>query len=95
MATGTPILTINTPPHNEIILNDINGWIIDCYHKKMQDNADPLYGSAYFDTQILGEKILEISDKNIIQKVINTLKKDMTDRLNINIFTKRFINALN
>lgn len=95
LSTGTPIITLNTPPHNEIIRNNINGWIIDCYHKEMTDNKDPLFGSAYFNPIDLSNKILEISNKKSIQNIIKTLDGDYKDRLSYDKFKNRFINAIN
>jgi glycosyltransferase involved in cell wall biosynthesis len=94
LATGTPVITLNTPPHNEIILDNVNGWIVDCYYKKMSDNGDPLFGSAYFDPAKLCEKILESANKNVIEKIILNMKDDNAGRLNLSTFSKRFINAL-
>ena len=91
---GTPVITLNTPPHNEIIIDNINGWIIDCNFKEMTDNSDPLYGSAYFDTNDLANKIIEVSNKEVILKVINSLHNDYKTRLNYETFKKRFINEL-
>ena len=91
---GTPVITLNTPPHNEIIIDNINGWIIDCNFKEMIDNSDPLYGSAYFDTNDLANKIIEVSNKEVILKVIDSLYNDYKIRLNYETFKKRFINEL-
>lgn len=93
-ATGTPIITLDTPPHNEIIIDDVNGWVIDCYYKEMKDNKDPLFGSAYFDPKDLANKILEIADKNIIENMIKTLNVDYKERLSLEVFEKKFISSL-
>lgn len=93
--TGTPVITLDTPPHNEIIKNDINGWIIDCYYKMMTDNKDPIFQSAYFDSQLLCNKILEIvENKEKIKKVYDNLVKDYNERLSYEIFEKRFLDSL-
>ena len=94
VSTGTPVLTLKTPPHNEIIVDDVNGWSIDCYYKKMTDNKDPLFGSAYFDPEIFAKKVIEISNKETIMKVITSLKEDLKGRLNIKTFGLRFYNEL-
>lgn len=60
---NVPVITLNTPPHNEIIKDNINGFIIPCHYRPMTDNKDPLFDSAYFDPQDLANKIKEISDK--------------------------------
>lgn len=93
--TGTPVLTLNTPPHNEIILDTINGWHIQCYYKKMEDNDNALFDSAYFDINVFAQKILEISNIDKINHVIKNLKQNIDSHININIFKHRFLNALN
>jgi glycosyltransferase involved in cell wall biosynthesis len=93
--TGTPVITLNTQPHNEIIQNDKNGWIIDCYYKKMTDNKDPIFDSAYFNPKILCEKIIEImGDKNKLEKIYQSLIDDYNDRLSFYFFEKRFLESL-
>jgi glycosyltransferase involved in cell wall biosynthesis len=94
ITSGTPIVTLKTPPHNEIILDGVNGWTIDCYHKPMTDNSDPLFDSAYVEPEKVCEKILEISDMEKIKKVVETLKQDYVDRLSIDIFNKVFIGSV-
>lgn len=94
ITTGTPVLTLNTPPHNEIILDNVNGWTIECYYKPMTDNKDPLFDSAYFLPKTLSEKILEISNKDTISSVIESLKQDYQERLSYDKFKNRFINEL-
>ncbi|VBB18591.1 glycosyltransferase [Yasminevirus sp. GU-2018] len=91
VTTNTPVLTLNTPPHNEIIIDGVNGWWVDCYYKRMIDNKDPLFGSAYFNSEDLAKKILEISDRDTVTNTIKTLRQDYQTRLNPNLFMKRFV----
>ena len=93
ISTGTPVLTLDTPPHNEIIKDKINGWVIECFHQKMLDNKDPLFDSAYFEPEIFAKKILEITPESYVE-IINSLKKDYEERLGLNIFTQRFLEAI-
>jgi glycosyltransferase involved in cell wall biosynthesis len=94
LATGTPILTLNTPPHNEIIVNDVNGWIIDCYYKKMTDNKDPIFDSAYFEPKDLADCIIDIVENKKYISIIKKLILDYSNRLDIMVFSKKFIQAL-
>lgn len=94
--TGTPIITLNTAPHNEIVLDNINGWIIPCYYKPMTDNKDPIFDSAYFNHTVLSKKILHIcSNTENIYNIIDNLKNDFNKRLNYNNFAERFIKSIN
>lgn len=94
VCTGTPVISLDTAPHNEII-TDNNGWIVPCYYKKMVDNKDPIFDSAYFKTEDLTDKLVEIvSDKNSVTEKINTLKTDYENRIHIRHFTERFVAGL-
>lgn len=95
LSTGTPIITLDTPPHNEIVRDGINGWIIPCSYKKMIDNKDPIFYSAYFNPIDLAKKINEIIEKNDLSSIIKTLLVDYTNRLSITKFREKFINAIN
>lgn len=95
IGTVTPVISLNTPPHNEIIKDNTNGWLIPCYYKQMTDNTDPLFDSAYFDPNDLSSCISKITnDVEIINKMFNTLISDFNSRLHYNIFRKKFIRAL-
>lgn len=94
LASGTPVITLNTPPHNEIIVHQINGWIIDCYYEKMTDNTKSLFDSANFYPEKLAELICSIT-KNKLQNVLNTLHLDNQNRLNYHLFENKFIESLN
>ena len=96
LSTGTPIITLDAPPHNEIIIDKINGWIIPCYYKEMTDNTNGLIQSAYFNSKILADKILDISDNReelqfVYENLINHYLKNYTP----DIFSEKIINALN
>lgn len=96
LATGTPIISLNTPPHNEIIIEGVNGWILDCFYKDMTDNNNSFIKSAYFDPLILCNKILNIvENKNNLQNMFKTLLMDYNKRLSGDVFINKFLEALN
>jgi hypothetical protein len=77
---GTPILTLNWTPNNEIITNNINGWIINCNYDRCYDNDISLINRAIINYQDLKNKIIEILyDKNntikIIENTFNNISK--------------------
>ncbi len=94
VSTGTPVITLNTQPHNEIIRHDVNGWVIDCHYKKMEDNQDPLFDSAYFNPLNLSKMICKIANVQTIQSILKTLKEDYDTRLNIESFKNTFVSEL-
>jgi glycosyltransferase involved in cell wall biosynthesis len=94
ISSGTPVLTLDTPPHNEIIIDGTNGWTIPCHYKKMTDNKDPIFDSAYFYPDVLSKKIIEISNPEIIKKMIKNLDEDLQKRFKIDYFENNIIKAL-
>lgn len=94
----TPVLTLDIAPHNEIILDGINGWTIPCIQTKMIDNGDPLYDSAIFDPNILANKISNILDntkfESYYNNIIDKLREDYNSRLNFDSFVNRFTDSL-
>ena len=38
IASNVPVLTLDNSPNNEIIFNNVNGWLIPCKYEEMDDN---------------------------------------------------------
>ncbi|QKF94560.1 glycosyl transferase family 1 [Fadolivirus algeromassiliense] len=96
LATGTPVITLDTQPHNEIIKENVNGWIIPCYYKKMDDNNSALFDSAYFEVDVLANKFIDVSNeyKNKYENLSISLINDYESRLSNEVFKKNIIDAL-
>jgi glycosyltransferase involved in cell wall biosynthesis len=94
--TGTPILTINWTPNNEIIFNNINGWIIDCDYSNVNDNSNSLIYMGILDQSKLKLKIIDIlSNNNTLNIINNTINSTQTlFKKNKNIFEKNIIDIL-
>jgi glycosyltransferase involved in cell wall biosynthesis len=96
LGTGTPIISLDIAPHNELVTDNVNGWLIPYYGKPMTDNKDPIFESAYFDPMILSNKITEITIdfNNMYPEIIKTLEEDFNNRLSINIFKQKFLDSI-
>jgi glycosyltransferase involved in cell wall biosynthesis len=95
VSTGTPVITLQTPPHNEIIQDGVNGWTIPCHHRPMTDNASPLFDSAYFYPSHLAQKIVEISsNRSQLPELVKRLKEDLGGRLSFESFSQRFVESI-
>lgn len=60
IAVGTPVLTIDNPPNNEIIIDGINGWTINYSVHNLTDNANGITYRSVLNTESLKKKVLEI-----------------------------------
>lgn len=95
LMTGTPVITLRTPPHNEIIRDGINGWIVDCYTKPMTDNNDGLIESAYFNPALLTDQILEIAaNPETLTEIYRKLFFDYLENYDCSVFEQRFMEAI-
>jgi glycosyltransferase involved in cell wall biosynthesis len=89
---GTPVLTLNWTPNNEIIANNVNGWLIDCDYGIIYDNNCPLINKAIVDKNNLKKGIINILENeensiNIINNCINN--RDKIYNKNKKIFEKK------
>jgi glycosyltransferase involved in cell wall biosynthesis len=87
---GTPILTMNWIPNNELVIDYYNGWLIDCSYGELNDNNVSLINRGIINENTLKDKIIEIitSEKSI--EIINNtfMNKDQFINKNKDIFYK-------
>ena len=94
---GLPVLTINWIPNNEIIKNNINGWLIDCSFNNVNDNDNSIINMAIISELKLKNKIIEILSNNnntikIIKNCINN--KEILFNKNKTLFENNLLNIL-
>jgi FkbM family methyltransferase len=66
IARGTPVLSLDAAPHNEVVLEGKTGWLIPAREMAMPDNNRSVVSAWQFDTYALTERIV-------------TLKRDEVD----------------
>ena len=71
---GTPMVTLNWYPNNEIIQNYNNGWLLNCNFTNLNDGNCTIINKGVVSEYILRKKIIEIlSDKyNTFQIIKST-----------------------
>jgi glycosyltransferase involved in cell wall biosynthesis len=94
---GTPLLTMNWTPNNEIIRDKLNGWLIDCEYSNLYDNDISIINQGIIKEYYLKDSILSILENteetiNIIKKVNNNIEN--LQKINKFEFEKRFLNIL-
>lgn len=74
---NTPVITLDAPPHNEIIHHNKNGWLLSCHVKKDEKPENPftIIGQTQIDPIIIGSEIESII-KNVdnINEIIKNTK---------------------
>ena len=72
--SGTPIFTMNWTPNNEIIINNINGWLLDCDFSNIYDNNNAFINRGIINEVWMSNKIIEIlNNTNTINIINNTI----------------------
>lgn len=93
LGMGVPVLTLDVPPHNEIITNGKNGWTIPANMVPMTDNTESIMLSAEFQVSDLAKKMIDISERPFEYK-------DMAKRCKVeypkghHAFVQEFLSAL-
>lgn len=70
ISCSTPVISLDTAPHNEVVKNDVSGWLLPCEFRDLKDNNAAIVQGAYFKTDDLANKIVELSNN---EKEINKL----------------------
>lgn len=58
IARGTPVLSLDAPPHNEVVLEGRTGWLVPARPLAMLDNNRSVVSAWQFDTHALTERIV-------------------------------------
>lgn len=80
ISCGTPVVSLNAPPHNEIVLEGETGWLIPAQPMAMPDNDRSIVSAWRFDTFALTECIV-------------SLERDQVDRVtvaSVEVYRTRF-----
>jgi len=95
LSTGTPCITIDISPHNEIIKSGVSGIIIPCTLHPLELNPDGVIKKGVFKTEDLTQAILEISkSKKNLKKLFHSTKKHYYEIADYNKFSNLFIKSI-
>ncbi len=84
-----PVVTINCPPNNEII-NEFNGYLIDCTYTEMTDNIQGIVKKSVVNENDIYKVIKSISFANIAE-----LKNNIANQIpNYDKYLKTWIDVL-
>jgi len=72
---GTPVLTMNWIPNNEIIQDTINGWLLKCDFAGIHYDNETMIHQGKINEGDLTNKIVEIlDDENTLNIINNTIQ---------------------
>ena len=95
LSFGKPVITLDVPPHNEIIKTGINGWLIPATVKPSIENPQSPIDSAFFDPDHLRELVQKLADDpEEVSVMAESTLQDCATRFDISTFSQRFIDAL-
>jgi glycosyltransferase involved in cell wall biosynthesis len=95
LSFGMPCLTLDAAPHNEIVIDGQNGWVLPCTFKPMLDNNCGFMESAYFKIEDFAAKILNIV-QNIpeLEKLHAQVLPHFKKNYNIHNYKSRWLECL-
>lgn len=65
----TPVVSLDTPPHNEIVRDGITGWLLPAERRPLPDNDDAVFYAAHIDEHILANAIASITPAQIATRI--------------------------
>lgn len=93
LAKGTPVISLDVPPHNEVVLHGLTGWLLKADPVPLPDNDDPVSRAARFDAQGLADLIASL-EKAEIAAMIRSAAKVHSERFDDVSLKLRLIGAL-
>lgn len=93
IARGTPVMSLNAPPHNEIVLEGETGWLIAASPMAMPDNDRSIVSAWRFDTAALAERIVSLNREQVDQVTAASLQVFQTRFDEVALLT-RFLQVL-
>lgn len=95
LAAGVPILSLDTPPHNEVVRDGINGTLVRCSHASMTDNRNGVIMSADFSVSDLAAGWLNMTrSKASFEQLLLSTWYDAAARFDPNAFAIRLSDAV-
>tara|TARA_Y100000591_G_C21518865_1_gene538311 strand:- start:98 stop:700 length:603 start_codon:yes stop_codon:yes gene_type:complete len=94
---NTPVITLNAPPHNEIIHHNKNGWLLSCDIKidDKPENPYTIIEQTQINESVIKEEIKTIlKNKSNINEVIRSTKIYTESIYSENEFKKNINNIL-
>ena len=74
---NTPVITLNAPPHNEVIHHKKNGWLLSCTLERDEKPENPftIIEQTQINEEMIYHEIKEILiNKEEINKIIKNTK---------------------
>lgn len=73
--SGTPVITIDTTPNNEIIIHNVNGWLVKSKKYELKDNDKSIVYGDKFDKNDFKNTIINICKNVDFEKMFENTKE--------------------
>jgi glycosyltransferase involved in cell wall biosynthesis len=93
LSQGTPVITLDHPPHNEAIEHGVTGFLVPCKHIPLYDNDDALITGGIFDRDSLYKTLLQTTPARAKEMAIQTIQTHR-DQWSISALANRLQEAL-
>lgn len=93
ISCATPVISLDVPPHNEIVQHGQSGWLLPGKAEKLPDNDAAVVMAARLDPADLGHLVSELS-REAIASMIETTARLFNERFTETHLLQRLIAAL-
>lgn len=74
IAAATPVISLDVPPHNEVVLEERTGWLLQAQFVSLPDNDDPVSRAALFHAELLAEHLVSLTQDQVEHMIRLTAK---------------------
>jgi glycosyltransferase involved in cell wall biosynthesis len=74
VSVATPVISLDLPPHNEVVQVGASGWLLPVKAFKLVDNMEALVEGGLFEVADLAKVIEDISSEDIAMMTLSTAR---------------------
>jgi glycosyltransferase involved in cell wall biosynthesis len=93
ISRGTPIISLNASPHNEVVLHGQTGWLLNATEQPVPDNNDAVITAAKFDVGDLAEMLTRFL-RDDLEHMIESTCRVFSERFDELSFLIRLLGAM-
>ena len=88
ISRGTPVISLDVPPHNEVVLRGKTGWLLKTTDQALPDNDDGIVKAAKFRIKDLTHLLKTLSRADIEPMIVSTCKTFSEQFNELALFTR-------
>jgi glycosyltransferase involved in cell wall biosynthesis len=72
ISVGTPVVSVDVPPHSEVVRPGVSGWLVSCRPVVLTDNNEALVQGNEIDVNELADLLVDLTNEKVAALIPST-----------------------